>query len=73
MTEEKRDEKFDEKLLNVNEAAAFLGISRATLWRYGKEIGCFRIGNRRLFHRKHLTEFLEKNETTLVGNAARGE
>lgn len=71
MIDEKQDERSNERLLNIKEVAEFLGISRATLWRNGKEIGCFRIGNRRLFSKeKHLLPFLEKKETTLVNKAA---
>lgn len=65
------EQKTEEKLLNIKEAADFLGISTVTLWRNGKEIGCYRIGNRRLFSKeKHLIPFLEKRETTLVERAA---
>lgn len=65
------EEKTEEKLLNIKEAAEFLGVSTVTLWRNGKEIGCYRIGNRRLFSKeKHLLPFLEKKETTLVSKAA---
>ena len=65
------EQKTEEKLLNIKEAADFLGISTVTLWRNGKEIGCYRIGNRRLFSKeKHLIPFLEKRETTLVAKAA---
>lgn len=55
----------NETLLNVREAAKYLGISTATLWRKlgTKEnrplIGCYRIGNRVLLSKeKHLDAYL---------------
>ncbi len=57
--------KTDDQLLNVKDAARFLGISTITLWRNLKRdaIGCYRIGNRVLLSKqKHLLPFLRRCE-----------
>lgn len=54
-----------EKLLNVKESAALLGISTVTMWRKIKqqEIGFYRIGSRVLLSKEnHILPFLAKCE-----------
>ena len=53
----------EETLLNKQEAADFLGVSLATLWRLGAEINCYRIGRRVFFSKeKHLLPYREKTQ-----------
>lgn len=60
----------EEKLMNVSEAANFLGVSVITVWRKlgrgkgnTKEIDCYKVGRRVLFSKeKHLLPYLERYE-----------
>lgn len=62
-------DKDSEKLLNVPEAANFLGVAQITIWRLlgrgtgnKKAIDCYRVGRRVLFSKeKHLLPYLERN------------
>ncbi len=58
-------EKINEKKLDRQQAADYLGVSVITIDRAvaQKKLSCFRVGRRVLFDReKHLDAFLEKNE-----------
>ena len=74
------NEKKDETLLSVREAAQYLGISPATLWRRldpkdnQQSIGCYRIGNRILLSKeKHLDVFLAACEVKPIEVVAAGQ
>ncbi len=48
-----------EKLLNIPEAAALLGVSRSLLYEMaGKKLPCIRIGRRILFQEDRLEEWI---------------
>jgi excisionase family DNA binding protein len=65
----------EEKLLNINEAAKYLGVSVITLWRKlgrgkgnTKVIDCYRVGRRVLFSKeKHLLPYLARWEEKAEG------
>lgn len=58
-----KDEKNNDEVLNMKQAAKVIGVAPGTLAKYSNlgEIQCFLIGNRRMFKRKHLDEWIKKN------------
>lgn len=53
----------DRPFMNIKEAAAYTGIGEHTLRRLAKDVGydiCFYIGEKVMFKRQGLTEYLEK-------------
>jgi excisionase family DNA binding protein len=57
------------KLLNTDEAAASLSISRRTLQELvsAREVGCVKIGRAVRFHPDDLAAFVDKNRVKAVG------
>lgn len=65
----------EEKLMNVSEAAKFLGVSVITVWRKlgrgkgnKKEMDCYKVGTRVLLSKEnHLLPYLKRNEEKVRG------
>ena len=74
---------FKEKIVEANtakqrfdrlEASNYLGVSIVTIDRAlaQRKISCFRIGRRVVFDKRHLEEFLERNECKAKAQMRRG-
>ena len=51
-----------QKIMNIKEAAGYLGVHRSTLYRYAQEgkVPSFKLGADWRFTKKHIDEWIEK-------------
>jgi excisionase family DNA binding protein len=66
-------------LLSVREAAEYIGVSTATIWRKlgtkqgPRELGCYKIGARILISlERHIQPFLRRNEQNTISSELNG-